>query len=572
MVDPSPWSLAEVAALVARGGAGAVAREHLARRARSNFSEAWITTVERDELLGRAADIDARLAGGAALPLAGAPFAVKDNIDVAGVATTAGCRDFAYVPSRSAPAVEALQASGALFVGKTNLDQFATGLVGTRSPHYGPCRNPWQPAYVAGGSSSGSAVVVATGEVPLALGTDTAGSGRVPAANCGIVGVKPTPGIIATDGVVPAMPSFDCVSLFASTVADGHAGFAVLRGVPVVDGRAVRRVGVPRPITWYGDDDAAACFGDAVERISALGAEVVEIDGAPLWDAGALLYGSGLVAERAASFGTFVDAHPDAVHPATRAILEQAHAYSAVDVFAAMAGLRELRAMVEAWWGRIDAIVLPTVARVPTVDEAERELLAPSTELGRLTSFANPLGLPVVALPAGMRASGVPFGVSVAGPAGSEASLFALASAFAGEPALAAARTTAAGSRALSIAVVGAHLSGEPLNHQLVERGARLLRTTTTAPEYRLFALDTAPPKPGLVRAPGAGGAVEVEVWELDPAGFGSFVAAIPAPLGVGRIVLADGSEVSGFLSEPYAVEGMRDITAFGGWRAFLTG
>jgi allophanate hydrolase len=480
------------------------------------------------------------------------------------------------VPSRSAAVVQQLLDAGAIFAGKTNLDQFATGLVGTRSPLGGPCRNPFDPALVAGGSSSGSAIVVATGEVVCALGTDTAGSGRVPAALCGIVGVKPTPGALPTTGIVPAMPSFDCVSVFASSTADAAAVLDVVhphRGAPV---RALRRLGVPRPIDFHGDDDARACFDLALARLVGLGCELVDVTAEPLRRAGALVYGSALVAERAASFGAVARAHPDAMDPAVLAIVQGAEAHTAVDFARDLAALGALRAAVEgAWWTDVDALVLPTVARVPGFEESLRDRFGPSAELGELTAFVNPLGLAAVALPAGRRAGGVPFGVSLVGPGGSDRALLALASRFAFDdddggvgdgvglvdPFL-----------THRIAVVGAHLSGEPLNHQLTDRGAVRCASTTTAPAYRLYALDTTPPKPGLVRTPTGGGALEVEVWALDAAAFADFVTAIPAPLGVGRVELADGSEVTGFLCEPYAVEHARDITAYGGWRAYVHG
>ena len=324
MADPRHWSITAARDLTHSAGAAAVVDALLARRAEADTPEAWISVPSEVELMQRADEIDQSLAAGADLPLAGVPFAVKDNIDVAGVPTTAGCPAYAYVPARSAPAVERLLAAGAIYAGKTNLDQFATGLVGTRSPHYGPCRNPFAPELIAGGSSSGSAVVVATGQVPIALGTDTAGSGRVPAALCGIVGMKPTPGAVSTVGVVPAMVSFDVVSTFATTVADAVTTFDLLDEEPAgasrVPAAMPRRVGVPDQFDWFGDDDARAQFELAIERTRSLGCTVVEVDGEALRAAGALLYGSALVAERNAAFGEFVTEHPDAVDAAVRTI------------------------------------------------------------------------------------------------------------------------------------------------------------------------------------------------------------------------------------------------------------
>ena len=477
------------------------------------------------------------------------------------------------MPDANATVVQRLLDAGAVCAGKTNLDQFATGLVGTRSPQYGPCRNPVVPEYIAGGSSSGSAVAVASGEVAFALGTDTAGSGRVPAALCGLVGLKPTPGALPNDGVVPAMASYDCVSAFTTTVADAATLFDVLAGRSATAPLAVTtptRLGIPDAIDWRGDDDARARFADAVDHAVAKGCTVEEFDGHALWEAGAMLYGSALVAERHAAFGAFAAAHPADLDPAVAEIVRRAGEHRGSEVYRALAAMRRLCDEVAARWFDIDAFLLPTVARVPTLAEALADPFGPSTELGALTAFVNPLGLAAVAVPFGVRASGVPFGVSLVGPAGSDRALLARAATFTGETL---AEGPAPGDRNHRLAVVGAHLTGQPLNHQLTDLGAVLCAATTTAPEYRLYALDTSPPKPGLLRArSGAGAAIEVEVWALDDAGLGAFVAAIPAPLGVGRVTLADGSEVTGFLCEPYAVEQAADITASGGWRAYLAG
>ncbi len=545
--------------------------ELLARRAASSAPEAWITRTAPEALRARAAAVDARVAAGTELPLAGVPFAVKDNIDVAGLPTTAACPTFAYVPDANATVVQRVLDAGALCVGKTNLDQFATGLVGTRSPQYGPCRNPVVPEFIAGGSSSGSAVAVATGEVAFALGTDTAGSGRVPATLCGLVGLKPTPGALPNDGVVPAMASYDCVSAFTTTVVDAATVLDVLMGpspTARVASVAPVRLGMPDAIDWRSDDDARARFTDAVEHAVAHGCTVEEVDGHALREASAMLYGSALVAERHTAFGAFAAAHPADLDPAVAAIVRGAGEHTGSEVYRALAAMRRLCDEVAELWRDVDALLLPTVARVPTLEEALADPFGPSAELGALTAFVNPLGLAAVAVPFGVRASGVPFGVSLVGPAGSDRALLARAATFTGET-----LAPPPGGRNHRLAVVGAHLTGQPLNHQLTDLGAVLCATTTTAPEYRLYALDTSPPKPGLLRAPaGGGGAIEVEVWALDDAGLGAFVAAIPAPLGVGRVTLADGSEATGFLCEPYAVEEAREITASGGWRAYRAG
>ena len=561
--------------------------ELLARRSRAPQPEAWISQPSPDLLWARAAEIDASLAAGADLPLAGVPFAVKDNIDVADVATTAGCAEFSYVPAVSAPVVEQLLAAGAVFAGKTNLDQFATGLVGTRAPHYGACRNPLDPALIAGGSSSGSAIVVATGEVSFALGTDTAGSGRVPAALCGIVGAKPAPGVLTNDGVVPAMRSFDCVSVFAGAAADAETIYDAW-GVGTGPAEPPARIGIPTPIDWHGDDDARACFERAVAHLVALGCVVEEVDATPMYDAGALLYGSALLAERYAAFGEFALAHRSRIDPAVFGIVQRAREFRASELVSAGEALWAQRdAAAGAWWSRVDALVVPTVARVPTFAEALEDLVGPSVELGQLTAFVNPLGLAALAVPAGRRATGLPFGVTLVGPGASERALLALAPAFArmstpafdgggapvsagGRPAVPTPSDAQLATRPLRLAVVGAHLSGQPLNHQLTDRGALLSASTTTAAEYRLHTLATTPPKPGLVRVPDDGAAIEVEVWAIDAAGFGEFVAAIPAPLGIGKVLLADGSEVPGFLCEPHTLTDAPDITAHGGWHAYL--
>jgi allophanate hydrolase len=573
MAEPKHWTIPEVSEAFAAGGARAVVEQHLERRVGASPPEAWIFRVAPDALRARAAQVDAQLAAGADLPLAGVPFAVKDNIDVAGVPTTAACAEYSFVPDADADVVERLLDAGGIFVGKTNLDQFATGLVGTRSPQYGACRNPLVGEFIAGGSSSGSAIAVATGEVPLALGTDTAGSGRVPAALCGVVGLKPTPGLLSTRGIVPAMLSYDCVSAFTATVADAALVLDVLSGRSRSGARRSPAPGptvlaIPDGIDWHDDDDARERFATAVARARDCGMTVVEVDGAPLRAAGELLYGSALVADRYSAFGRFAAEHPEAIDPAVAEIVGTAGAYTGVEVFDALAALEALRTRVDPMWTEIDALLLPTVARVPTFAEAQEDRLGPSRELGELTAFVNPLTMAAVAVPAGVRTSGVPFGVSFVGPAGSDVMLLDLGAAF-GDEELASSDPLAA--RPLRLAVVGAHLAGQPLHHQLVEVGAELCATTTTAPEYRLFALDTSPPKPGLLRAPGgAGAAIAVEVYALDAACFGGFVAAIPAPLGIGRVVLADGTEVPGFLCEPYATEGAREITEHGGWVAYL--
>jgi len=564
--------------------------------------EVWIERVPVAELAGAFASVDARAAAGEELPLAGRTFAVKDNIDVAGVPTSAGCPAFATVPDRSAPAVRALLAAGAVHVGKTNLDQFATGLVGTRSP-YGAVRNAVDPSRVSGGSSSGSAVAVALGQVDFALGTDTAGSGRVPAAFNGIVGIKPTRGLVSTEGVVPACRSFDCVSVFARTVGLAERVLAVLadpatpatgdphRRLPPPDAPlappAAPVVGRAGPDALVGvDPGLVAGYESAVARLVAAGCTVVEVDLTPFLEAGRLLYEGAFLAERYAAVGGWIDAHPGDVDPVVGPIITSARDLGASRLAADVDRLGQLSAEVEALLGssEVCSLVLPTVPTHPTLDEVAADPVGVNAALGRFTTFVNLLDLCAVSVdPVG----GLPCGVSLLGPAWSDrvqADLARLATAPAqgagadgdGDADDAAADDAWARPAFPSVllAVAGAHLSGQPLNHQLTTRGGRLVRTTATAPVYRLVALATEPPKPGLVHVgPGSsGGTVEVEVWEVPPVGFATFVAGLPRPMAIGQVALADGSSVPGFLCEPEAVDGARDITASGGWRAHLAG
>ncbi|MGD9696977.1 MAG: allophanate hydrolase [Thermoleophilia bacterium] len=511
-------------------------------------------------------------------PLAGRLLAVKDNIDVAGFPTTAGCPEFAYEPAAAAPCVRRLEAAGAVVVGKTNMDQFATGLVGTRSP-YGVVSALGHPEVVSGGSSSGSAVAVASGEVDLALGTDTAGSGRVPAAMNGIVGLKPTRGLISVEGVVPACLSIDCVSVFARTCAEARLAMCVAadpegpaaRDRPLPARRALAaaaapRVGVPDPAALdFGDDpEGPGLFRAAVARLEALGARTVDVDLAPFRAAGDLLYGGPWVAERLAAVGGFMRDNPAAtLDPVVRSIILGAEGIDAVAAYRGRYALDRIIRDAAGVWDRIDALLVPTVPFAPTIAEVAADPHGVNARLGAYTSFVNLMDLCALALPAGARQSGVPFGVQLVAPALQDALLCDIGTRFELGP--------AAGARTVRLAVVGAHLRGQPLNHQLTERAARLVAVTESAPEYRLFRLDgTAPPKPGLVRAPGDGVGVELEVWELGEREFGSFVAEVPPPLAIGTVRLASGEEVKGFVCEPFAVEGARDISGFGGWRAYL--
>jgi allophanate hydrolase len=547
------------------------------RIAEAGDDSVWISLVPQEIALERARALGS---WSPERPLFGVPFAVKDNIDVEGLATTAGCPAFSYAPQRTATAVRKALDAGAILIGKTNMDQFATGLVGTRSP-YGACSSVYHPDYISGGSSSGSAVAVAKGEVCFALGTDTAGSGRVPAAFNGIVGVKPTRGLVSAAGVVPACRSLDCVSVFSPDVATGAGVLEVLAGdderdpfsrsgVQGMDPFTRVRLGIPKQdqMEFFGDEAYAECWRRAVLRAKDL-ADVSEIDFTPFQRAAELLYSGPFVAERYAAVGAFVASRPESdLDPTVRSIILGGAKYSAVDLLNAEYELQALRAKVNRIFEGIDALLLPTAPTIYRIEEVRRDPVQLNSRLGFYTNFVNLLDLCAVAMPAGAREDGLPFGVTIMAPAFSDAKLLRLAHAWEGSQAGNYLQARAG----VQVAVVGAHLSGQPLNHDLTRRGGTLLRTTTTAPRYRLFALaNTAPAKPGLLRvAEPQHSGIEVEVWQLTEPAFGSFVAAVPPPMGIGSLELADGSFVKGFICEPYALQGAEDITTFGGWRNYL--
>jgi allophanate hydrolase len=554
----------------------------------------WITLrgdaeVMRDAraLLGR--DI-------ASLPLYGIPFAVKDNIDVAHVPTTAACPDFAYTPSRSAFVVERLVAAGAIPIGKTNMDQFATGLVGTRVPDdYGICANSFNRAYIAGGSSSGSAVAVALGLVSFALGTDTAGSGRIPAAFNNILGLKATCGALSTRGVVPACRSLDCVSIFALTAGDIATVFesacaedyqdaysrAYVSNSPPV-GREFR-LAVPRPeqLEFFGNDDYRNQFAMSVEMLRSIGGQLNQIDFSPFLEAACLLYQGPWVAERYAAIRDFIERKPAALHPVTRRIIEPAAKLGAVDVFDAQYRLRELKREADRLLADFDCVVTPTAGTIYKIGDVLREPVSTNSNLGYYSNFMNLLELAAIALPAGFTKDGLPFGVTVFGPAGSEPRLLDIAQRAHAHQGL----NLGATELALidddplpqrvdtwsKLVVCGAHMSGLPLNAQLVELNARFFEKTKTAPSYRLYALtDMSPVRPGMIRTDVGGAAIECEVWQLPTMQLGKLLRQIPAPLSLGSIELADGSSECGFLCESYAVTDAEDISDLGGWRRYL--
>ncbi len=554
-------------------------------------------------------------------PLAGLRFAIKDNIDCIGLPTTAACPAFAYAPQAHASVVQKLLEAGASLLGKTNLDQFACGLNGTRSP-YGAVPNAFNAAYVSGGSSAGSAYVVATGQVDFALGTDTAGSGRVPAGLNNIVGIKPSKGLVSTRGVVPAAQSVDCVSIFARTVGVAARVLQAAAGYDPLDPFSRRltlaatpwparfRFGVPfegsSALPFFGDDLAEAAFHQAVHKLCELGGTPVTIDYAPLAGAALLLYDSALVAERYAAVRSFFDSHADEVIEPVRSILAGGRNYSAADLFDAQVKLRAFGQQAAPMWDRIDVLLVPTAPTHYTIAQMLADPVVLNRNLGAYTNFVNLLDYAAISVPSSIRPDGLPFGITLIGRCGSDWQLAELGQRYHHAtgllqgaivlplPALealpgiksqaavssnvvpgnltASSTTNTALSATVKVAVVGAHLSGMPLNAQLTERQAKLATTTETAPDYQLFALpETVPPKPGLLRvASGAGTRIALEVWDMPIEHYGSFVALIPAPLGIGTLLLADGSQVQGFVCEAQALHGAQDISHFGGWRAYI--
>ena len=524
--------------------------------------EVWIDLRPREEVEREARTIDERLAQGEQLPLAGRLFSAKGNIDVAGLPTTAGCPSYAYHPEADAPVVAGLRAAGAIVLGTTNLDQFATGLVGTRSPH-GAVRNAYDPARVSGGSSSGSAVAVALGIVDFALGTDTAGSGRVPAAFNGIVGLKPTRGLVPTAGVVPACASIDCVTVFARTLREAEQALSHMATgtAPSLPGRRPGpwRIAVPaREQLGELDEGWAQAYEAAVAQLAAAGATLRELDLSPFTEAAAMLYEGAFVAERYTAVGAFVDkaieADDDSLDPTVAGIITRARDLPAHRLYADLDRLAALRTRALAELADADALLLPTTPGHPTLAEVAADPLGANARLGRFTNSTNLFDLAAAAVPAG-EVNGLPFGVMLIGPAYTDERLARIASLLQPETRL---------------AVVGAHLTGQPLNPQLLALGARLDRTTTTAPVYRLHALRTTPPKPGLVHVGEGGAAIEAEVWRLPAEGLGRLLTALPRPMTLGSVQLADGTEVPGFLCEPSALRDAEDITSFGGWRSYV--
>ena len=563
--------------------------EILTRCAKYSEHNIWITRFDRDRLHEYARDVEAR--GMESQPLYGVPFAIKDNIDLADVPTTAACPDFAYTPTRSATVVERLVAAGAIPIGKTNLDQFATGLVGARSP-FGVCRNAFDTSYISGGSSAGSAVSVALGLASFSLGTDTAGSGRVPAAFNNLVGLKPTCGLLSARGVVPACRTLDSVSIFALSADDASQVFAIAqnfdsedaysRAAPKTltpDFKARFRFGVPQPrqLEFFGNADAQALFARNVERLQAMGGEAVVIDFSDFLETARLLYAGPWVAERFQAIREFIERQPESLHEVTRGITLSAQKFSAADAFAALYRLQEMKRRTARVWNDIDVLVTPTAGTIYKIDEVLADPIKLNSNLGYYTNFMNLLDFSAIAVPAGFLGNGLPFGITFGAPAFSDNALLDLARRWQAAFPLSLGATAAKRTERLSkpapgliqVAVCGAHMSGLPLNHQLTDRGGRMLMATRSAAKYRLYALHGAGVRrPGMVRSED-GSAIELEVWEMPAVAFGAFVAGIPAPLGIGTIELESGDTVQGFLCEYFATRTAEDITDYASWRRY---
>jgi allophanate hydrolase len=587
-----------VAAIVAAHRAGTMTPEQTVARSYARIrahgdNAIFISLRPEAEALA-----EARALTDKSLPLYGVPVGVKDNIDVGGMPTTAACPAFSYKATHDATAVARLRAAGAIVIGKTNLDQFATGLVGVRSP-YGVPKNLFNPDLIPGGSSSGSGIAVGAGLVPLALGTDTAGSGRVPAGFNNIVGLKPSLGLVSTDGVVPACRTLDCVSVFALTVDDAWTAVSAMAGQDRADSYSRNRpLGTPGAMPthpklgvplagqrlFFGDRQYEAGYNTALERLAKLGCAIVEVDIEPFYETARLLYDGPWVAERTITARSLLASAPDDIHPVTKEIILSGLRPTAIDAFAAFYKLERLRRVADYIFAhQVEALALPTAPTTYSVKQVLADPIQLNSRLGTYTNFVNLLDLCGLALPASMTESGVPFGITLLAPGGNDARLAEIGRVFHADTKLPlgalklpqpplTSMSTAPADGEVAVAVVGAHLSGLPLNGELYALGGRLLEATATAPDYRLYALNgTVPPKPGLLRVDsGKGAGVEVEVWALSVAAFGRFVDAIPAPLSIGTITLSDGRGVKGFLLEAAASAGARDISQFGGWRAFL--
>jgi allophanate hydrolase len=599
LVNPISLDLVSLSRLYRDGSLSPrqIVRSLLERLGNRPESVVWTHLLPSSDLIAQAEVVEKRRSAGESLPLFGVPFAVKDVFDVAGYATTAVCPAFAYVPQRTAPVVDRLLKAGAILVGKTNLDQFSTGLAGDRSP-YGACRNPFDREYISGGSSSGSAVAVAAGLVSFALGTDTAGSGRVPAGCTNIVGLKPTVGLLSTEGVVPAARSLDCVAILALTVGDALTVCEVAAGgrlpestaaLPAHPAGAEFVFATPRSgdLEFFGDEAQARGFRQGLAQLERMGGSRRDIDFAPFQEVAGLLYEGPWLAERLTNLDDFLHAHADEVYPVTRELLEGGTRFSAVDAFKAGYRLQELRATCLQVFERADVLIVPTMPCLPRLAAVQADSRGWSRRLGYYTNFVNLLGLAAVAVPSGFTPRGLPTGITLIGPANTERRLCVLASAWQRELKLPLGATrqplplpdqsvpsptssVPVPPDHVRVAVAGAHLRGQPLHPDLVGWGARFVRTARTARRYRFLALmDLRPPRPGLLRDDQRAAVVDLEIYDMPAAGFGRLVASVAPPLAIGTVELADGEMVKGFLCESFAAAGARDITDFGGWLAF---
>jgi len=573
--------------------------DYIIRRAADYRSHnIWITQLSKGQIqpyLDRLKDKNSD-----DLPLYGIPFAIKDNIDLANIDTTAGCEAFRYTPHEDAFIVRCLIAAGAIPIGKTNLDQFATGLVGTRSPEpWGPCKNSINPDYISGGSSSGSAVAVALGLVSFSLGTDTAGSGRVPAMLNNIVGHKPSKGLFSMMGVVPACRSLDCPSVFALSAYDAKTVFDVASTFDARDGYARRKpyanrarhwgklaapiIGVPSDanLKFFGNDDAQALFTQAIEKWKSLGATIREVDISDLLDAAKLLYEGPWVAERYAAIEELIENQPEKIHPVVREIIQTGAGKTAVDAFQYEYKMQDYRRLSEQLFADLDFLLSPTAPTSYTIDEMLDNPIQLNSNMGFYTNYMNLLDLAGTAIPAGFMQNGLPFGITLIAPAMHDQRLLSYAhqwqqhltlnaGALSYSPILADAPLVTVHDT-IKIAVCGAHLEGMPLNWQLTERDAVLLEKTKSSESYQLYALPGGPPyRPGLKRVSQAGCKIEIEIWEMPAENFGTFVANIPAPLGIGKVETENGEWLTSFICESYGFDQAIDISSFGGWRAYM--
>jgi len=594
MLDQLPFTLTALREAYAAGTHPADVIDEIFRRLDAvNDPGIFIHLCDREDLRAQA---DALGDYDPDMPLWGIPFAAKDNIDVAGIETTAACPAYAYTPQADAFVIANLRAAGALMIGKTNLDQFATGLVGVRTP-YGAPLNSVDPQIVPGGSSGGSGVIVGHGIVTFSLGTDTAGSGRVPAALNNIVGLKPTLGALSASGVVPACRSIETVSIFALTVDDAYAAFAAARGFDAADAYAKRlthepltvpskplRVGVPDAATieFFGDTVQQAAFDRDVALLKATGAEIDYISFEPLYAIARMLYEGAWVAERYTVIEELLQRDQDAIHPVTRQIITHAESMSAADAFRGMYRLAELKRAAEPLLEGLDLLCVPTIPTIYSVADLEADPVTPNSNNGTYTNFVNLLDMCGIAVPTAPRSDGRPGSVTLLAGAGQDALAASVARRFelactrnmgaTAHPVPTPPALPEAVSDQIELAVCGAHMTDLPLNWQLTDLGATFVRKAQTTAEYKFYALAGGPPaRPGLVRSDAAdAGSVAVEVWSLPKVAFGQFMAGIPAPLGIGTVALSDGASVKGFICEASGAKGATDITHIGDWRAYL--